>query len=252
MPSYNQIGFDSLHYLVGMVDAHLGWVVGGRLDANDATVIDPETKVLFPVDVSYRDGLLDLVNESGFTVNAMNFDMPFDLFRVSAHLGADGAPVAQPGVHVKTKCQNIPFYGPFLAELGFCNPTTDVLDVFGATNIRPHGSGVATAPAGVGGVTFTQAGGWLGGLATNPSVTATIAGSSLRASEHAFGLLLADADSGRPLSLKYGLPATTTRTTTAAGDIASVTVNFPESMRPARLRAYLMVDTYPAAVQTLE
>lgn len=256
MPSYNQIGFDSLHYVVGMVegtaDKRIGWVVGGMLDANDATVIDPATQVLFPVEVSYRDGLLDLVNESGFTVKAMNFDMPFDTFRVSAHLGADGAPVSQPGVHVKTKCGNIPFYGPFLAKLGFCHPTTDVLNVFGATNLRPFGDGVAKAPSGVGRVSFARAGGWLGGMATNPTVTATITGSSLRASEHSFGVLLVDATTNRPLSLKYGLSSTTTRTTAPDGSIASVTVNFPESMRPAKMRAYLMVDTYPAAVQTLE
>lgn len=252
MPSYNQIGFDSLHYVVGMVDTHTGWVVGGMLDANDKTVIDPQTKVLFPVDVSYKDGLLNLVNESGFTVNAMNFDMPFDIFRVSAHLGADGTPVSQPGVHVKTKCQNIPFYGPFLAKLGFCNPTTDVLNVFGATNIRPFGTGVAKAPSGIGTVTFTQTGGWLGGLATNPHVSARIEGSSLKLEEHSFGLLLVDATTNKPLSLKYGLAATTTRTANGDGTISAVGVSFPESMRPAKIRAYLMVDTYPAAAQTLE
>ncbi|MFO0740115.1 MAG: PQQ-binding-like beta-propeller repeat protein [Labilithrix sp.] len=256
MPSYNQIGFDSLHYVVGMVegsgDKRIGWVVGGMLDANDKTVIDPETKVLFPVEVSYRDGLLDLVNESGFTVNAMNFDMPFDLFRVSAHLGADGTPVSQPGVHVKTKCQNIPFYGPFLAKLGFCNPTTDVLNVFGATNLRPWNGGVAKAPSGVGTVTFTKAGGWLGGLATNPSVIANVTGSSLKLSEHSVGVLLVDATTNRPLSLKYGLAATTMRTAGPNGELTSVVVSFPESLRPAKMRAYLMIDTYPAAVQTLE
>ncbi|MBX3227580.1 MAG: PQQ-like beta-propeller repeat protein [Labilithrix sp.] len=255
MPSYNQIGFDSLHYLVGMVEGtserRVGWVVGGMLDAAGGTVVDPTTQVLFPVEATYKDGLLNLVNESGFTVKAMNFDMPFDVFRVSAHLGADGTPLSQPGVHVKTKCANIPFYGPFLAKLGFCNPTTDVLNVFGSTNIRPHAGGTTTMPAGVGDVRFSVAGGWVGGLVTNPTVTATITGSSLRADEHSFGVLLVDAATGRPVSLKYGLASTTTRTSTPAGKIASVTVNLPESARPARMRAYLMVDTYPAASQSL-
>jgi outer membrane protein assembly factor BamB len=255
MPSYNQIGFDSLHYVVGMVEGtaenRIGWVVGGMLDANDKTVIDPATKVLFPVQIGYQDGLIQLVNESGFTVNAMNFDMPFDTFRVSAHLGADGNPLSQPGVHVKTKCANIPFYGPFLAKLGFCNPTTDVLNVFGATNIRPFGSGTLAMPDGVGTVAFAATGGWLGGLATNPSVTATITGTSLKTSEHSFGVLLIDADTGKPMSLKYGLPDVTARATAADGTISSVTVNFLESIQPAHIRAYLMVDAYPVAVQTL-
>lgn len=255
MPSYNQIGFDSLHYLVGMVEGtetkRVGWVVGGALGAGGATVVDPATQVLFPVEVTYEDGLLSLVNESGFTVRAMNFDMPFDVFRVSAHLGEGGVPVAQPGVHVKTRCNGIPFYGRFLAKLGFCNPTTDVLNVFGATNLRLHQGGTATMPTGVGNVSFSIRGGWGSGLFTNPTVTATISGSTLKASDHSFGVLLVDADTGKPVSLKYGLPSTTTRTTTASGEIASVSVRVPASQRPARMRAYLMVDTYPAAVATL-
>lgn len=252
MPSYNQIGFDSLHYVVGMAfgtaDKRVGWVVGGKLDAADRTVIDPETKVLFPVEVSYADGRLNLVNESGFTVNAMNFDMPFDLFRVSAQLGVDGMPVTQPGVHVKTKCKNIPFYGTFLAKLGFCNPTTDVLNVFGATNLRPFDGGVARAPSGVGTVTFEQRS---VGTAT-PSVVAHVEGSALQLAEHSFGVLLVDATTDKPVSLKYGLAATTMRTANGAGAITSVSVTMPAALRPAKMRAYLMVDTYPAAVQTLE
>ena len=251
MPSYNQIGFDSLHYVVGMVEGdgekRIGWVVGAMLDETDKTVIDPETKVLFPVEVSYKDGLLNLVNESGFTVNAMNFDMPFDDFRVSAHLGADGNPLSQPGVHVKTKCKNIPFYGAFLAKLGFCNPTTDVLNVFGATNIRPWSGGSAGAPAGVGKVTIER-----GTSGSHAAVVATIDGTTLDAKAHSYGILLVDATTNRPLSLKYGLPGTTWRTADAAGKIASVSVEFAESLRPSKMRAYLMIDTYPAAVQTLE
>jgi hypothetical protein len=232
-------------------DHGIGWVVGGKLDATNKTVVDPETKVLFPVEVTYQDGLLNLVNEAGFTANAMNFDMPFDVFRVGAHLGADGTPVGQPGVHVKTKCQNIPTYGPFLAKLGFCNPQTDVLNVFGATNIRPFKGGVINAPTGVGSVAFSAGGGWGFGYITNPWVEATISGSTLSASEHSFGLLLVNADTGRPMSLKYGLPSVTTRTT--SGDrVTHVRVNFLSSLKPQRIRAYLMVDTYPAAVGLVE
>lgn len=255
MPSYNQIGFDSLHYLVGMVEGtsekSIGWVVGGMLaETENKTLPDPATKVLFPVDITYKDGLMNMVNESGFTVNAMNFDMPFDLFRVSAHLNAAGVPVSQPGVHVKTKCNNIEFYGPFLAKLGFCNPRTDLLNVYGSTDIRPHQGGVASAPAGIGTVKFALTRGWFGGAATNPYVTATLTGTSLKLADHSYGVLLVDAATGKPVSIKYGLA--TARTATSTGNVETVSVNFLESLRPAKMRAYLMVDTYPAAMGLVE
>ncbi|MGG2362738.1 hypothetical protein ACE4Z5_27980, partial [Salmonella enterica] len=79
LPSYNQIGFDSLHYLAGMVESNatttVGWVIGAKLNESNETLPDPATKVLFPVEVLAKNGLLTLDNEAGFTVNAMNIDL---------------------------------------------------------------------------------------------------------------------------------------------------------------------------------
>ncbi|MFO0679867.1 MAG: PQQ-binding-like beta-propeller repeat protein [Polyangiaceae bacterium] len=254
MPSYNQIGFDSLHYLVSMVEktpgGAIGWVTGGKLDEKEnRTVVDPETKVLFPVEVSYENGLMTLLNKDSFMINAMNADLPFETFRVSAHLDAKGIPVSQPGVHVTTRCQQIPTYGPFLVNLGFCNPDTDLLNVFGSTNLRPFGSGRLTAPSGLGTVSFAHAGGWGGGTITNPTITATLEGSSLKLADHTVGLLIVDVSTGKPVSVQYGLA--TTRTATATGEVATVSVNFLQSKAPKTARVYLMVDGYPAARRTL-
>jgi outer membrane protein assembly factor BamB len=253
MPSYNQIGFDSLHYLVGMVSGDgshgVGWVIGGLPGPGDTTVVDPATKVMFPVEVRHNAGLITLENRAGFVANAMNFDMPFDTFRWAGRMGPTGAMEGAPSVHVKTKCSNIPTYGPFMSALGMCNPTTDLLNVYGASNVRPFAGGVVNKPNGLGSVTFTKASGWFGGSLTNPTVTATIEGSQLKASEHAFGLLIVDM-AGKPMSHKYGLA--TTKTARADGTIESVTVNFPQSNVPDIGRVYLMVDTYPAAVRVMD
>ena len=77
------------------------------------------------------------------------------------------------------------------------------------------------------------------------SATATISGGSLRKADHVFSLLLVDADSGRALPLYY-----TKRTevrTDADGEVSSVSVSFDDLEVPGELRAYYLVDTYPAA-----
>jgi hypothetical protein len=43
-------------------------------------------------------------------------------------------------------------HGTFLRQLGFCNPQTDVLNVFGGAELAPFGSGAGQAPNGLGSV----------------------------------------------------------------------------------------------------
>jgi hypothetical protein len=99
---------------------------------------------------------------------------------------------------------------------------------------------VQDAPPGVGTVDFT---------ATATGVTATFSGTSLRTDTQSIALLLVDAATGTPVPLDYGFA--TTRVPDSPGVIESVTVPFGTVTPPASVRAYLMVDAYPAAVQTL-
>jgi hypothetical protein len=239
LPSYNQIGFDSLHYLVGVVEdsgAHgVAWVVGGALDAQNNTVVDPTTQGLFAVGIDDTNGALTLTNDAGFSLVAMGATLTFERFRVSARLAADGSSPSSPALVVSTQCKDIQLYGPFLSQLGLCNPDTGALLVSGGLLVRPWGSGVVHAPAGVGTVQFAV---------TATSVIATLTGSSMKTADHALGVLLVDAATGKPLSLGYGLA--TTRTSNSDGTVATVTVALPAGTAGA-FRAYLMVDTYPAA-----
>jgi hypothetical protein len=253
MPSYNQIGFDSLHYLVGMVKGNgvrgVGWIIGGKLNDADTTIVDADTQVMFPVEVTHERGLITLKNQDGFVVNAMNFDMPFDSFRWSGRVGgsvaATGTSEGAPTLHVKTQCKNIPTYGPFMTALGLCSPSTDLLNVFGGGSVRPFAGGVATMPTGIGTLAITREGGLGFGRITNPRVRIDFGGSSLVAKDHAFGVLVVDADSGKPMAHKYGLA--TTKVANADGTIQSVELNYPQAKAPANAVVYLMVDTYPAA-----
>ena len=246
LPSYNQIGFDSLVYLVGLVEGNgtsgVAWMAGAKyLTGQTAPVIDPATQTLLPLTLQYGGGLLTLANDGGLDIDVLNTLIPLRSFRVSARVDASGNAAAGAGLTGDTVCASVPTYGIFLEKLGFCNPQTDLLTVFGGANLGPFGAGTSSLPAGVGTVTFA---------ATATSVTATLAGGTLVAANHVTSVLLIDATTGLPVpGISYG-PLTTR--TVAAGVLTSVTVPLPSSPPPpTSLRAYLMVDTYPAAQGTV-
>ena len=245
LPSYNQIGFDSIHYLIGLVEGDgthaVAWAVGGRLaDAGNRSAVDPHSRVRFPLAVRADGDLLSMTNEAGFTVEFNGFPLPFQFFRVSTRLGESGAALYSTALNAEARCGEIDFYGGFLQDLGYCNPNTDLLDVFGAAELRPYGEGTQAAPAGVGTVHFE---------ASYDHITATFGGSQLRGDEHNVGLLVIDAATGRPLPLPYANG--TAQTAAPDGTLAAVSLSFPPGVVRGEARVYAMVDTYPAAVSTL-
>jgi outer membrane protein assembly factor BamB len=240
LPSYNQIGFDSIHYLIGLVEGDatraIGWGIGGRLaEDGEQGEIDPASRVRFPLEVRYDGGLLTMVNEEGFVVEFNGFPIPFSFFRAATRVDASGNALASPALNAKTICGEIAFYGPFLQLLGYCNPDTDLLEAFGAAELRPFQGGVQSPPRGVGEVSFT---------ATASSVRAELSGSTLRADEHNFGILLVETATGRPVAINY--TASTTVEASGDGTIAAVMLVLPKDQEAVDVRAYLMVDAYPA------
>ena len=239
LPSYNQIGFDSLHYLLGFVEGDdsksVVWVVGARLaEGKNATVVDPETTVMFPMEVSYDEGLISFTNEAGFSLEVMSATIPFDTFRITARLDENGDATDSARVHVTTICAELS-YGAFLQALGFCNPQSDLLTVFGAAEIRPHDGGIATTPAGLGDVTFSV---------EDDRLKAKVENSSLLVEDHVLGLLLIDASTGSPVNMDYA--GETERKGDNDGNLTEVSIPLENVSTPVSMRAHLMVDTYPA------
>jgi outer membrane protein assembly factor BamB len=238
LPSYNQIGFDSLHYLIGMVEPGVAWMAGAKLAANEnVTEIDPSTGALFPLAVDYAGGFATWSNQDGVSVEVMNAVIPFKSFRLSGALGADGSATGSVRLVGSTLCMGIPIYGLFLQKLGLCNPQTDVLTVSGAANLK---SFAAPALSGVGSVSFA---------ATSDAVTATLTGSTLALADHASAVLLIDASTGQPVTLDYGL--TTQRSADGSGNLSTVSIPITGKTVPPTVRAYLMIDTTAAAMSTL-
>ncbi len=244
LPSYNQIGFDSIHYLLGLVegsaDRAVVWGVGAAPSGPAGeTRIDPTSRVRFPLVMQWREGLITLSNDQRFAIEFNGFQLPFESFRVATRTDPRGNALESPGISARAICGDIPFYGAFLQGLGLCNPETDVLLAFGGAELRAHESGVAMAPAGLGTVSLTVAG---------ASVTATFVGSTLRADEHNFGILLIDATTGTPVNVDYVAGTTTTSTGEV---IATVSLALGETPPRGVVRTYAMVDAFPAARATL-
>jgi outer membrane protein assembly factor BamB len=245
LPSYNQIGFDSIHYVIGLVeraeDDIVAWGVGGTLAQDGSTIVNPASEVRFPLMLRWDDGLITMINEEGFTIEFNGFPLPFQFFRVATTLDAEGHALHSPWLNAKTICDDITFYGQFLELLGFCNLETGLLDAVGGSEFRSYGEGAQTAPPGLGTVVLAREG---------DAIVATLTGTTLRSEEHNFGILILDAETGVPVGLNY---TQSTQHVPEAGTVQTVALDLAgvENV-PSSLRAYLMVDAYPAAVATLE
>lgn len=243
MPSYNQIGFDSLHYLLGTVELSgthgVAWMIGAVLPQSDpASVPDPTTKALFPLAIDLTKDAATLTAVGTLSVEVSNFSLPFQSFRIATKFVPGGDPATHSEIAGSAVCANIDFYGPFLQKLGLCNPQTDVVRFLGATDVTRRRD--LPAPPAVGTVAFTSAGG---------AITATFGGSKVKPAEHATSLLVVDAGSGNPVNLDYAF--STKRTTNADGTLATLSVPTAAIELPTATRVYVMVETTAAAKRTL-
>jgi len=239
MPSYNQIGFDQLHYLLGTVQSQgtqgIAWMIGAKLPAGGgASVVDPATQAVFPLAFDLASDLATMNAASGLQVQIMSFTLPFQSFRLSLGFLAGGASAPTAQLTGSAVCAQIPFYGPFLEQLGLCNPQTDVIRVLGAANVARRTD--LAAPPAAGTVTFAS---------TPGAITATVTGSSVLTAQHLAAILVVDAGTGLPVTLEYGTG--TTRTTNADGTLATVTVPTKGVTLPAQMQVMLVVDTTAVA-----
>ncbi|MQA72799.1 MAG: PQQ-binding-like beta-propeller repeat protein [Solirubrobacterales bacterium] len=242
LPSYNQIGFESLDFLLGMVESSrpgqaIVWMVGAHAAGTDSSrvVPDPSTTYLVPFVAKYDHGLLTLSNSGGATFVLNGFGIQTEDWRIDARTNSSGRVLGTPETDITVNCADVAVYGPFLEQLGLCAQGRP-LRIFGGAAMAPYEGGVQRPPGGVGAVSFSRQG---------ETLVADLTGSRLKPSERSVALLAVDARSGAPLPLDYGTQ--TTRTTDAAGNLRRVSVPLTAGTGTGPLRVYLMVDAYPAA-----
>ncbi len=243
LPSYNQIGFDSLHYIAGVVDTTAGdglllWVIEGRLNENGTSSIDPEAVTRYPLLMRVQDGLVTLYNDDGFKIKFIgSWDMPFASYRISAPLAADGTFARDADLTAVTNCDEIEFYGIGLKLMGMSEFKSGQMFVRGGVRLTTRDT--AAMPDGAGQVYVEQ-------RTDERMINARFTDSTLRADEHVFSLLVTDA-AGHPLPLYY--TKNTSVYANADGTIDSVVLTLDKGETiPDGARVYVMVDTYPVFI----
>ena len=240
LPSYNQIGFDSLHYIAGVVDTNTEgrevlWVIEGRLDENNQAAIDPEAITRFPLILNYADGLVTLANYDGFKIKFIgSWDMPFAAYRISAALDEQGQFKDSATLVATANCDEIEFYGIGLKLMGMSEFKSGQMFARAGSGIKYWENAAAPENAGDIAIDLNEEG-----------VIVQITGGSLRVNEHVFSIMLSDRDNN-PLPLYY----TKNTRVTSEGDTLTVSLTFDKDETiPADAKVYVLVDTYPIAIK---
>jgi outer membrane protein assembly factor BamB len=236
LPSYNQIGFDSLHHLVTAVDVGggrtLGWMIGAMPDAQGNVVADPSTRLFVPMNVRITGASLTFESASAVGVVVMNFTLPMETFRFTAPLvGSTSASAITLALDGTANCSSIPTYGVFLDSLGLCNATTHELVVHGGANLERVMQSAPISAGAIGTVTPVRSG---------SSLALQFAGATVKAAEHAIGFAVAD-PSGAIVRADYGPKLTVG--TNPDGTLSGLSVDFQSVTIPSGSRALVFVDT---------
>ncbi|MFN8112751.1 MAG: PQQ-binding-like beta-propeller repeat protein [Solirubrobacterales bacterium] len=256
LPSVNQIGFDSYDWIAGTLDRTrsgsgnrgrlLLWVIGSR-ERNGQRVADPASEFAFPLTGRYVGDSV-ILDQRSFSLLFTFGRVPLD--RLGFRGSFDPSLTMRPGaaVYGEVDCPAVPNLGPLLIVAGLCNDQDKLIasgtyltsGYRGPANRRPDG--VRLGDVAMTRPTATTAG----------SVSADLRlakGADLDAGEHTAGVLLVDAETGKPLPLDYdGL----TKLRKAGGKITGVDVELPAGTDlPPRLTAYAIADVFPVGTAKL-
>jgi outer membrane protein assembly factor BamB len=241
MATFNQIGFDSYNYLLGLLrqdpatGAFLALAVGGTpgLDPHQ----DPATKSVFTLHGTSVGDFLALEGR-GFTLDVSGVSIGMDLFRVAGRLAAD---LTSPSLNLygEVVCAEVESFGPVLDILGLCNPDSGKLIANGTAMLAPHPGPEGRRPAVV--IAAVQ----VEGAGADRAVVATFSGATLEAAEHLAAIVLVKAGTVDAVDLPYG--AALSQVTDAQGHLTGVRLPVPASADLAGTEAIVVLDLFPVA-----
>ena len=255
LPSLNQIGFDYMDWIMGVVDISdpnaegegqfMLWVIGAKRDEEGNLVADPESDFMLPLNGRYQGNAIIVENEN-IVMPVTGIPIPFNLMEMRATLGEDL--IAEPGaaLYADTEALSIPTFGPYLVVGGLANNVYEKLLVSGTFVTRPYEDGIANAhPEGVSLTSLDYAEGNDGSV-----VTAVLtAPSDFPWQEHRLAIMLIDSDSSTPVFLDYLANTQVESSPTEA----TITLNIPSDTElPENMEAAIMVDVFPLARQSIQ
>lgn len=251
LPSLNQIGFDSIHYLGGLVEGNekqaVIFMVGARHDgASGKTVVDPKSSVRFALDLEWLNGLLTIKNDLPFTLKFNGtWAMPYLRYRLATTTNAEGQIEKSPNLAATVNCDDIASYGRFLKFLGLSEIDSGQMHIYGAANMAVLDKDI-NAP-----VKSSSERGHFNFELHAHEAKVSIKESKIDKDKVLSSLLLIDATSGRPIILDY--ETTTSVVSDPSGAVTEVSVAIKDKNKiKGPVRIYYMLDSYPAASATLE
>jgi len=255
LPSLNQIGFDSYHWIMGTLDMtepdakdegrFLIWAIGGVFNDAGVLVPDPATDFTFPLNGRYKKDFFILSN-SNFLMEVTEVPVPFDIFQLRGQLGDDLMVKPGASAYAEAECLSIPTFGPLMALAGLCNNVAEKLlavgtyitrpySALGTANRRPEGIAVSTL------VYVPPTGTTAGTLAASFTLDP---GASYPRNEHVPALVMVDTVTTEAVNLDYH--ANLSAEADASGNLSQVSLNIPAGTDvPEGTKAIVVLDVFP-------
>lgn len=239
LPSYNQIGFDSLHYVAGVVQSNddnmLLWVIPGKYSEN-GTQINPQLRERYPLNLYFFNGLLSFYNYDGFAINFIgSWDMPFAFYRISTkyNFSIDTFETHSPLI-ANVLADEIDYYGDGLKLSGLSDWDTGEMLVHGGIDVGYFGNG--SSPIYKYERYELNKG--------DNEISFQFDDIGLKKDEHVYSILLVD-ENGNALPLYYS--ANTDVSFDSKDLLSSISLKFEDDeIVSGDITVYFMIDMYPA------
>jgi len=254
LPSLNQIGFDYLSWLIGVIDIEepdqhgrgrlLCWAIGARRDQHNRLVVDPASDFALPLSGRYQHNAFQLSN-ANFTLKITGIPIPFHTFQLRGAWDKDLRSRPGSSAFAATEVLSIPNFGPAMVLAGLANGVWRQLTAVGTFLTRPCPAEVAAhqKPENIrvrAGSIQPPGGGKPGRVTTELEITA----GTYPADQHRGGLLLLDPQDGSVLPLDYHPLLETSADD--QGNLAGISLTLPPDTRlPKRVKVIVLLDVFP-------
>jgi len=255
LPSLNQIGFDTMDWLIGPVligqpDAEnsgevILWAIGAKRSPDGALVADAETDFRLPLSGRYQDDAFILTNRH-FKMAITGIPIPFQLFQLRGRMGADGQVLPGATAFAETAVLSIPTFGIPMIIAGLANEIWKKLLAVATYITRPYPTGGAAnqRPPGihVQAIDFSSPSGGKAG-----HCTATIRledGHAYPVAEHQAAILLVDRQKSEAVELDYH--NNLEQLGDELGNLCQIRLTLPKGKQlPEKTSAHVILDVFP-------